>query len=144
MPARSLAEWLEYIERIHPKAIELGLERVAKVREALGRSSPAAVFTVAGTNGKGSTCAMLEAILLASGYKVGLYTSPPLLRYNERVRVDGVPVAATRLCEAFEPVRRARGHTQPTCFLFATLAALLIFPAGPVYAALSSVRLGPS
>src|SRR5206468_723092 len=108
MPARSLAEWLEYIERIHPKSIELGLERVAKVHGALGRSSPAAVFTVAGTNGKGSTCAMLEAILLAAGYKVGLYTSPHLLRYNERVRLNGVPVGDGRLCEAFEAVERAR------------------------------------
>ena len=82
MSGRSLAEWLDYIERIHPKSIQLGLERVAEVRDALGKSSNAAVFTVAGTNGKGSTCAILEAILLAAGYKVGLYTSPHLLRYN--------------------------------------------------------------
>jgi len=142
MPARSLAEWLEYIERIHPKSIELGLERVAKVREALGRSSPAAVFTVAGTNGKGSTCAMLEAILLAAGYKVGLYTSPHLLRYNERVRVDGVPVADTRLCEAFEAVERARGDVQLTYFEFGTLAAWVIFAAEPLDAAILEVGLG--
>src|SRR5215831_13283688 len=92
MSGRSLAEWLDYIERIHPKAIQLGLERVTEVRDALGKSSGAAVLTVAGTNGKGSTCAILEAILRAAGYKVGLYTSPHLLRYNERVRLDGMPV----------------------------------------------------
>jgi dihydrofolate synthase/folylpolyglutamate synthase len=102
MPGRSLAEWLEYIERIHPKSIQLGLERVARVRDTLAKSSPAVVFTVAGTNGKGSTCAILEAILLAAGYKVGLYTSPHLLRYNERVRLDGIPADDARLCAAFE------------------------------------------
>ena len=142
MPARSLAEWLEYIERIHPKSIELGLERVAKVHGALGRSSPAAVFTVAGTNGKGSTCAMLEAILLAAGYKVGLYTSPHLLRYNERVRLNGVPVGDGRLCEAFEAVECARGDTQLTYFEFGTLAAWVIFAAEPLDAAILEVGLG--
>src|SRR5689334_24112360 len=109
MSGRSLAEWLEYIERIHPKSIQLGLERVAKVRDALGKSSPAALFTVAGTNGKGSTCALLEAMLLAAGYRVGLYTSPHLLRYNERVRLGGTPASDRRLCEAFEAVEHARG-----------------------------------
>src|SRR5258705_12066958 len=123
MSGRSLAEWLDYIERIHPKSIQLGLERVAKVRDMLGRSSSAALFTVAGTNGKGSTCAMLEAILLAAGYKVGLYTSPHLLRYNERVRLDGVPVSDARLCAAFETVERARGEVMLTYFEFGTLAA---------------------
>jgi len=146
MPARSLAEWLEYIERIHPKSIELGLERVAKVREALGGSSPAAVFTVAGTNGKGSTCAMLEAILLAAGYKVGLYTSPHLLRYNERVRLDGVPVADARLCEAFEAVERVRiekaGAIPLTYFEFGTLAAWVIFATEPLDAVILEVGLG--
>jgi dihydrofolate synthase/folylpolyglutamate synthase len=146
MPARSLAEWLEYIERIHPKSIELGLERVAKVREALGGPSPAAVFTVAGTNGKGSTCAMLEAILLAAGYKVGLYTSPHLLRYNERVRLGGAPVTDARLCEAFEAVERARiekaGGIPLTYFEFGTLAAWVIFAAEPLDAAILEVGLG--
>ncbi len=127
MPVRSLAEWLEYIERIHPKSIELGLERVAKVREALGGSSPAAVFTVAGT---------------AAGYKVGLYTSPHLLRYNERVRLDGVPVADARLCEAFEAVERARGDIPLTYFEFGTLAAWVIFAAEPLDAAIWEVGLG--
>src|SRR5215471_17906238 len=101
MSGRSLAEWLDYIERIHPKTIQLGLERVTEVRDALGKSSGAVVFTVAGTNGKGSTCAILEAILLAAGYKVGLYTSPHLLHYNERVRLGGAPASDERLCAAF-------------------------------------------
>jgi dihydrofolate synthase/folylpolyglutamate synthase len=80
------------------------------------------LFTVAGTNGKGSTCAMLEAILLAAGYRVGLYTSPHLLRYNERVRLDGVPVSDARLGAAFEAVERARGEITLTYFEFGTLA----------------------
>src|SRR5260370_31795031 len=116
MPGRSLAEWLDYIERIHPKCMQVGLERVAKVRDMLGRSSSAAFFTVAGTNGKGSTCAMLEAILIAAGYRVGLYTSPHLLRYNERVRLDGVPLSDARLCAAYETIERARGDITPTDF----------------------------
>lgn len=142
MPARSLAEWLEYIERIHPKSIQLGLERVAKVRDALGLSSAAARFIVAGTNGKGSTCAMLEAILLAAGYRVGLYTSPHLIRYNERVRLGGAPVDDTRLCAAFEAVERARGDTALTYFEFGTLAAWQIFATEPLDALILEVGLG--
>jgi dihydrofolate synthase / folylpolyglutamate synthase len=142
MPGRSLPEWLDYIERIHPKSIQLGLERVAKVRDVLGRSSSAALFTVAGTNGKGSTCAMLEAILLAAGYKVGLYTSPHLLRYNERVRIDGVPLSDARLCAAFETVERARGETTLTYFEFGTLAAWEIFAAEALDAVILEVGLG--
>jgi dihydrofolate synthase/folylpolyglutamate synthase len=142
MPGRSLAEWLDYIERIHPKSIQLGLERVAKVRDVLGRSSPAVLFTVAGTNGKGSTCAMLEAILLAAGYRVGLYTSPHLLRYNERVRLDGVPLNDARLCAAFETVERARGEITLTYFEFGTLAAWEIFAAEALDAVILEVGLG--
>ncbi|HUL92294.1 MAG TPA: bifunctional tetrahydrofolate synthase/dihydrofolate synthase [Burkholderiales bacterium] len=142
MPGRSLADWLEYIERIHPKSIELGLERAAKVRDALGKSSSAVLFTVAGTNGKGSTCAMLESILLAAGYKVGLYTSPHLLRYNERVRLDGAPVGDERLCAAFESVERARGGVTLTYFEFGTLAAWEIFTAQPLDAVILEVGLG--
>src|SRR5262245_64030747 len=97
MPARGLAEWLDYIERIHPKSIQLGLERVTKVRDQLARSTSAVLLTVAGTNGKGSTCAMLESILLAAGYKVGLYTSPHLLRYKERDRVTETAHVGTRV-----------------------------------------------
>jgi dihydrofolate synthase/folylpolyglutamate synthase len=142
MSARSLAEWLEHIERIHPKTIQLGLERVAKVRDVLGLSSPAAVFTVAGTNGKGSTCAMIEAILLAAGYRVGLYTSPHLIRYNERVRLNGAPVGDAHLCAAFEEIESARGDTTLTYFEFGTLAAWRIFAAEPLDAVILEVGLG--
>jgi len=142
MPGRSLAEWLDYIERIHPKSIQLGLERVARVRDALGKSSPAAVFTVAGTNGKGSTCAILEAILLAAGYKVGLYTSPHLLRYNERVRLDGIPADDARLCAAFEAVELARREVTLTYFEFGTLAAWEIFASRALDAVILEVGLG--
>lgn len=142
MPGRSLADWLDYIERIHPRTIQLGLERVAKVRDARGRSTSAVVLTVAGTNGKGSTCAMLESILLAAGYKVGLYTSPHLLRYNERVRIDGVPVSDERLCAAFESVERARGDVTLTYFEFGTLAAWEIFTSQPLDAVILEVGLG--
>jgi len=142
MPVRGLAEWLDYIERIHPKSIQLGLERVAKVRDAMGKPISAAVFTVAGTNGKGSTCAMLESILLAAGYKVGLYTSPHLLRYNERVRIDGVPVGDERLCAAFEAVEHARGDITLTYFEFGTLAAWEIFTSRPLDAVILEVGLG--
>jgi dihydrofolate synthase/folylpolyglutamate synthase len=142
MPVRGLAEWLDYIERIHPKSIQLGLERVAKVRDAMGRSSPAVLLTVAGTNGKGSTCAMLESILLAAGYKVGLYTSPHLLRYNERVRLDGVPASDERLCAAFEAVERARRDVTLTYFEFGTLAAWEIFTSQRLDAVILEVGLG--
>jgi dihydrofolate synthase/folylpolyglutamate synthase len=142
MSGRSLAEWLDYIERIHPKSIQLGLERVAEVRDALAKSSRAALVTVAGTNGKGSTCAILEAILLAAGYKVGLYTSPHLLRYNERVHLDGISADDDRLCAAFEEVERARGDVPLTYFEFGTLAAWEIFTSHPLDAVILEVGLG--
>ena len=146
MSTRGLAEWLEYIELIHPKSIALGLERVAMVRDALGLSSKAAVITVTGTNGKGSTCAMLEAILLAAGYRVGLYTSPHLVRYNERVRLNGTEIDAARLCAAFAAVERARvekaGDTPLTYFEFGTLAAWQIFAAEPLDVLILEVGLG--
>ena len=142
MPGRGLAEWLDYIEQIHPKSIQLGLERVAKVRDAMGRASSAVLLTVAGTNGKGSTCALLESVLLAAGYKVGLYTSPHLLRYNERVRLDGTAVNDERLCAAFESVERARGDVALTYFEFGTLAAWDIFTCERLDAVILEVGLG--
>ena len=99
--ARSLPEWLGYIERQHPKSIALGLERVAEVFSRLKIKIDCPVVTVGGTNGKGSTCAMLESILRAAGYRTGLYTSPHLLRYNERVRVAGVEASDEALAESF-------------------------------------------
>src|SRR5690606_20462063 len=125
MRYRTLAEWLAWQEGLHPKAIDLGLERVGEVfrRMGLGQSSHA-VITVAGTNGKGSSVAMLDAILRAAGYRVGTYTSPHLLRYNERVRINGQEVSDEALCAAFERVDRARGAVSLSYFEFGTLAAL--------------------
>src|SRR3954464_6507623 len=93
----TLAEWLATLEKLHPKAIDLGLERVAQVKERLGIAFDCPVITVGGTNGKGSTCAMLESILLQAGYRVGLYTSPHLLHFNERARIGGEAVSDTDL-----------------------------------------------
>jgi dihydrofolate synthase/folylpolyglutamate synthase len=124
---RSLGEWLEYIERQHPKAIALGLERVAAVLARLDAKPRCPVFTVCGTNGKGSTCALLEAILRAAGCRVGLYMSPHLWRYNERIRVGGREAEDAALVEAFAAVERAREGTPLTYFEFGTLAAVWLF-----------------
>lgn len=138
----TLAQWLEYIERIHPKSIELGLDRVQKVKHRLGLGSAAVIVTVAGTNGKGSTCAMLESVLLAAGYRVGMYNSPHLLTYNERVRVNGVPVGDASLCRAFEQVEAARDGVALTYFEFGTLAAWVIFAGAPLDVLVLEVGMG--
>jgi dihydrofolate synthase/folylpolyglutamate synthase len=138
----TLAQWLEYIERIHPKSIELGLDRVLKVKRRLALELAATIVTVAGTNGKGSTCAMLESVLLAAGYRVGLYTSPHLLRYNERVRVSGRPVDDECLCMAFAQVDAAREGVPLTYFEFGTLAAWIIFAGAPIDALILEVGMG--
>jgi dihydrofolate synthase/folylpolyglutamate synthase len=131
MNSEELAGWLAYIEQQHPQAIALGLERVERVRAAMGLVPAVPVITVAGTNGKGSTCAMLEAVLSAAGYRVGLYTSPHLLRYNERVRIAGRYADDSALAEAFARVEAARkelaGDTRLTYFEFGTLAAVDLF-----------------
>lgn len=124
----SLDEWLSWQETLHPTDIELGLERVATVFQQLhSELPPFPVITVAGTNGKGSSVAMLEAILLAAGYRVGTYTSPHLLIYNERVRLAGEPVSDALLIESFARIDEARQDTSLTYFEFGTLAALDIF-----------------
>ena len=104
----TLADWLTHLESLHPKTIALGLERVAAVKQRLNLHPDFPVIVVGGTNGKGSVCAMLEAILYAAGYKVGCYTSPHLLHYNERVRVAKQPVSDAELCASFEEIERAR------------------------------------
>ncbi len=142
MPGRTLGEWLSYIEGLHPLAIDMGLERVARVRDALGLEFHGPIITVGGTNGKGSTCAMLEAILSEERYRVGLYTSPHLLSYNERVRVDGVPVDDERLAAAFERVESVRGATPLTYFEFGTLAAWVVFATSQLDALVLEVGLG--
>ena len=142
MKARSLADWLAYIERQHPQAIALGLDRVREVLAALNIGFTCPVLTVGGTNGKGSTCAMLESILQAGGYRTGLYTSPHLLRFNERVRIGGREADDASLCEAFAAVEAARGNVPLTYFEFGTLAALFLFSKEKIEAAILEVGLG--
>jgi dihydrofolate synthase/folylpolyglutamate synthase len=140
--AKSLADWLAYIERQHPQPIALGLDRVAEVLSALNIKISCPVFTVGGTNGKGSTCAMLESILQAGGYRTGLYSSPHLLRYNERVRVGGREADDGALCEAFAAVEQARGGVPLTYFEFGTLAAFHHFSRENLEALVLEVGLG--
>lgn len=123
----TLDEWLQFIERQHPDAIALGLERVALVYKALKVELGCPVISVAGTNGKGSICAMLESILRGAGYRTAMYTSPHLVRFNERVRLNGQDAGDGMLCEAFAAVEAARGDIALTYFEYATLAALWIF-----------------
>lgn len=139
---RTLAEWLAHIERQHPQPIALGLERVQQVLSRLGVRLPSPVITVGGTNGKGSTCALLESILGAAGYRTGLYTSPHLVNYNERVRVAGVEASDAALCEAFEAVEAARGAVPLTYFELGTLAALWHFHREKLEAVILEVGLG--
>src|ERR1700758_1307310 len=114
---RTLAEWLELQESVDPKSIDMELTRVAAVARALGVDAPAcAVVTVAGTNGKGSVVAHLEALLAALGASTGMFTSPHLLRYNERIRVRGGEVGDEELIAAFEQIEAARGATTLTFF----------------------------
>lgn len=124
----NLHEWLDWQETLHPDPVDLGLERVGEVAARLGLTHPAAtVITVAGTNGKGSSVAMLDSIYRAAGFHTGVYTSPHLLTYNERIRCDGVPADDASLCAAFEKIDVARGDISLTYFEFGTLAALEIF-----------------
>jgi dihydrofolate synthase/folylpolyglutamate synthase len=138
----TLADWLAWIERLHPRNIELGLERVRAVADRLELRLPCTVITVAGTNGKGSTCAMLEAILLQAGYRVALYTSPHLVHFNERARLDGAPATDEQLLPHFEEVERARGDTALTYFEFTTLAILRLFAQAAPDVAILEVGLG--
>jgi dihydrofolate synthase/folylpolyglutamate synthase len=142
LPTASLHDWLVHIERVHPRAIEMGLDRVAKVRDALGLAPVFPVVTVGGTNGKGSACAMLEAILHESGYKVGSYTSPHLLRYNERVKIARNEASDEALVAALAAVDAARGDTPLTYFEFSTLAAVWLFARERVEVAILEVGLG--
>lgn len=121
---RALDDWLAHCERLHPKTIDMTLDRVRAVRERLGLRFEVPVVTVAGTNGKGSTCAMLESIALHAGYRVGLYIKPHLVHFEERCRIGGQPVEAAALLPHFEAVEAARGDTALTYFEFTTLAIL--------------------
>ncbi|GAB3058087.1 bifunctional tetrahydrofolate synthase/dihydrofolate synthase [Stenotrophomonas tumulicola] len=139
----TLADWLTFIERQHPATIDMGLERVRTVAAALGLGAPAQrTITVAGTNGKGSTVAFIEAIAREAGWKTGAYTSPHLLRYNERVRIDGQEVTDDALVAAFAAVEAARGETTLTYFEYGTLAALHLFAGAGLDLAVLEVGLG--
>ena len=143
MTTRDLAGWLQYQERINPRTIELGLARVRAVWEAMGAPRPApTVITVGGTNGKGSTVAFLEAMLQAAGYRVGSFTSPHLLRYNERVRIDGKDIDDAALVASFERIEAARGELLLTYFEFGTLAAIDLIARSGVDVAVLEVGLG--
>lgn len=125
---RSLTDWLVWLEQQHPRAIDLGLERVGQVADRLGLRHPGCpVITVGGTNGKGSTVATLVSICRAASLRTGSYTSPHLLRFNERICLDGEPVADAPLVAAFERIEAARGEVSLTYFEFTTLAAFLLF-----------------
>ncbi len=140
---RTLEEWLAYQQQIHARGIDMGLDRVRDVWKRMGapRLAPT-VITVGGTNGKGSTVAFLEAMLRAGSMRVGSYTSPHILRYNERVGVDGVEVQDATLIDAFERVEAARGDTTLTYFEFGTLAAFDIFARSNLDVAVLEVGLG--
>jgi dihydrofolate synthase/folylpolyglutamate synthase len=138
----SLDDWLAHCERLHPKTIDLTLERTIAVRDRLGLRFDVPVITVAGTNGKGSTCAMLESIALAAGYRVGLYIKPHLVHFEERCRVAGASVAAEHLLPHFEAVEQARGDITLTYFEFTTLAIMRLLSQTPLDLVILEVGLG--
>ena len=143
MTGRTLEQWLDWQSSLNPRSIDLGLERVGQVWRALGAPSPAArVVTVAGTNGKGSSVAFLEAIFREAGFATGCYTSPHLQRYNERIRVDGQMLDDASICEAFERIGQVRGNTALTYFEYGTLAAVLLFADRSLDVAVLEVGLG--
>lgn len=143
MIERSLAEWLAYLEQLHPSAIDMGLERSRVVAQRLALTRPAPrVITVTGTNGKGSTCAFLASLLQEQGLKVGVYSSPHLLQYNERVQLAGVQASDAMLCEAFAAVEVARGEISLTYFEMGTLAAFWLFERAALEVVVLEVGLG--
>ncbi len=143
MTQRTLQDWLEYLEHLHPVTIDMGLDRCREVATRLGLTRPARqVVTVTGTNGKGSTCAFIAQMLVAQGKSVGVYSSPHLLRYNERVRLKGVDATDEALCDAFEAVESARGSVSLTYFEMGTLAAFWLFEREGLDAVVLEVGLG--
>ena len=142
----SLDQWLSHLETAHPVGIDMGLARISRVKESLGLKFACPVITVGGTNGKGSTCAFLESILLAAGYKVACHTSPHLLRFNERARMNGADVSDADLLKAFERVEQARCRLSDpptlTYFEFTTLAIMDIFANASVDAVILEVGMG--
>jgi dihydrofolate synthase/folylpolyglutamate synthase len=138
----NLEEWLGFCENLHPQSIDLGLERVSKVATAMGLRFECPVITVAGTNGKGSTCAMLEAVYRQSGYKTGMYTSPHLVYFQERCRLQGQAVASEELVKHFEKVEAARGDITLSYFEFTSLALFSCMAAASLDVVILEVGLG--
>ncbi len=138
----ALADWLAHAERIHAKPIDMGLERIRRVADRMGLQLKSVVITVAGTNGKGSTCVMLEAILHSAGYKTGLYTSPHLVHFNERCRVNAAPVDDATLARAMTLVEQHRGPESITYFEFTTLAILNVLAAAQLDVVILEVGMG--
>ena len=138
----SLDGWLAHCERLHPKIIDMTLERVAVVYRRLGLHFGAPVVAVAGTNGKGSSCAMLEAVALAAGYRVGLYSKPHLVHFEERCRINGEMVSAASLLPHFEAVEAARQESTLTWFEFTTLAIMRALAAKPLDLVILEVGMG--
>jgi len=141
-PLNSLDDWLAHAERLHQRPVDMSLDRVRAVADRLGIGFGCPVLMVGGTNGKGSTCAMLDAILRAAGYRIGLYTSPHLLRFNERVKIGGVEASDAALIEQMAAVEAARGATSLTYFEFTTLAILRLLMQARLDAVVLEIGLG--
>jgi dihydrofolate synthase / folylpolyglutamate synthase len=139
---KTLEHWLAHCEQLHPKTIDMTLERVLALCERLGLRYSVPVVVVAGTNGKGSSCAMLEAIALAAGWRVGLYIKPHLVHFEERCRINGTPVAAETLLPHFEAVEAARGGTRLTWFEYTTLVIMRALAQAPLDLVILEVGMG--
>jgi len=138
-----LEEWLVYLEQLHGQAIELGLDRIRHVATKLELLKPAPfIFTVGGTNGKGTTCRTLEVLLLAAGYRVGVYSSPHFIRYTERVRINGQELTEQDHVLSFDSLNQGRGSTSLTFFEFSTLSALQLFKQADLDVVILEVGLG--
>ena len=139
---KTLQEWLDWCEQLHPVAIDMGLDRVRTVADRMALRFDCPVITVAGTNGKGSTCAMLEAVLLQAGYRTGVYTSPHLVHFEERCRLHGESASAETFAQAFAAVEAVRGDVSLTYFEFSTLAILHLMARSNLDVAILEVGLG--
>ncbi|WP_311515030.1 bifunctional tetrahydrofolate synthase/dihydrofolate synthase [Oligella urethralis] len=138
----SLSTWLSYLEHLHRQEIDLGLDRIKQVAARLPIELDSIKIVVGGTNGKGSTCAMLESIYLAAGYRVGLYTSPHLIRFNERIRLNGLEASDQQIVEQLAIIEEARGDISLSYFEYTTLAAILLFKANDIQVSIFEVGLG--
>ncbi|MDO6459435.1 bifunctional tetrahydrofolate synthase/dihydrofolate synthase [Granulosicoccaceae sp. 1_MG-2023] len=139
----ALADWLQRMESLHPEEIELGLKRVGEVAARAGLDQPGRpLITVAGTNGKGSVCSFLTSVYRAAGYSTGTYTSPHLLRFNERMQIDGEPASDAQIVAALEHIEAHRGDISLTYFEYATLAAMRLFQEADVDVIILEVGLG--